>query len=232
MRRSAVIQEPIIACCSVMYAAMAHSDLVISAPPKGKGASLLIRYDIPRPDVPMIRPEPDEAVNEEAKSSALDNRHARTSLDLPFQRVGTSSNTQVGIDFENAAARALEAADIMVEPNFSVPVGVGALRKAHRFDFGSKNPPTLVECKSHRWTAGGNAPSAKLTVWNEAMYYFAVAPSDFRKIFFVLRDFSASRGQTLAEHYLSRYSHLVPDAVEFWEYDEREQTVRVLPPLR
>jgi hypothetical protein len=137
-----------------------------------------------------------------------------------FQRIGSTSNTHVGADFESQAIFALAAEGIHLERNFAVPVGVGLLKKKHRFDLGSSNPPVLVECKSHRWTAGRNAPSAKLSVWNEAMYYFAVAPPGYRRIFFVLRDYSDSRGVTLAEHYLGRYRHLVPDGVEFWEFDE------------
>jgi hypothetical protein len=134
----------------------------------------------------------------------------------------------VGIDFENAADAAFAEAGIKVERNFSVPVGVGRLRRHHRFDLGSQDPPVLVECKSHRWTVGGNAPSAKLTVWNEAMYYFAIAPLGFRKVLFVLRDYSTQRGLTLAEHYLRRFLHLVPEGVEIWEYDEEDHSVRVL----
>jgi hypothetical protein len=59
-----------------------------------------------------------------------------------------------------------------------------------------------------------------MTIWNEAMYYFALAPEDYRKILFVLRDYSEKRGETLAEYYIRTYDHLVPDQVEFWEYDE------------
>jgi len=77
-----------------------------------------------------------------------------------------------------------------------------------------------VECKSHRWTAGGNVPSAKLTVWNEAMYYFHVSPPEYRKIMFVLRDLRQSKGESLAHYYLRTYGHLVPQCVEFWEFDE------------
>jgi hypothetical protein len=36
---------------------------------------------------------------------------------------------------------------------------------------------------------GGNMTSAKMTVWNEAMYYFHVAPSSYRKIFFILKHY-------------------------------------------
>ena len=145
------------------------------------------------------------------------------------QRIGAISNTHVGIDFEDAAVLSLAAAGIHVLPRFSVPLGVGQMKKGHRFDFGSEDPPVLVECKCHRWTTpGGNAPSAKLTVWNEAMYYFAIAPPGYRRILFVLRDYSSTRRQTLAEHYISRYRHLVPDGVEIWEFDEVEKSCRVL----
>jgi hypothetical protein len=76
---------------------------------------------------------------------------------------------------------------ISLVKNFTTPVGVGALKKTHRFDLGSASPPVLVECKSHTWTQSGNMPSAKMTVWNEAMYYFHVAPDIYRKILFVLK---------------------------------------------
>lgn len=144
-----------------------------------------------------------------------------------FQRIGSVSNTQVGNDFESLAQACLAAEGIRVTPRFPVLVGVNDLKKVHRFDFGSDDPPVIVECKSHRWTSGGNAPSAKLTVWNEAMYYFTIAPPGFRKIFFVLSDRS-KKGFTLAEYYLSRYQHLVPKEVEFWEFEQTTMTYRVL----
>ena len=81
-------------------------------------------------------------------------------------------------------------------------------------------PKTIVECKSHRWTSGRNVPSAKLTVWNEAMLYFIAAPCEYRKIMFVLRDYCSKREETLAGYYVRTYSHLIPAEVEFWEYDE------------
>ena len=145
-----------------------------------------------------------------------------------FQRIGAISNTHVGIDFESVAARCLAKEGIHVRPRFSVPVGVGDVKKLHAFDLGSDDPPVLVECKSHRWTSGRNVPSAKITVWNEAMYYFAVAPPGFRRIFFVLRDHCELRGLTLAEYYLSRFRHLIPERVEFWEFDETDGQCRVL----
>jgi 5-methylcytosine-specific restriction protein A len=36
------------ACCSAMYAEQKAGDRIVSAPPKGKGASLVIAYALPR----------------------------------------------------------------------------------------------------------------------------------------------------------------------------------------
>jgi hypothetical protein len=190
-----------------MREAMAPTDLIVLTPPSGQGATFTVRYDIPRPDAPAV-----------AESEAKDIVPHPT-IEANFQRIGSISNTHVGSEFEKAAVVAFAGQGITVEPNFAVTVGVGRVRKLHRFDLGSANPPILIECKCHRWTATGNAPSAKLTVWNEAMYYFAIVPLGFRKILFVLRDYSETRGVTLAEHYLSRYVHMVPEGVEIWEYD-------------
>ena len=92
---------------------------------------------------------------------------------------------------------------------------------------GSGDPPVLVECKSHTWTGGGNVPGAKLTSWNEAMLYFLVAPDCYRKVLFVLRDFSERRNETLAEYYVRTYAHVIPDDVEVLEYDGHEPTNRL-----
>jgi 5-methylcytosine-specific restriction protein A len=36
-------------CCSVMRGAMHAGDVIVSEPPKGQGATLTIRYELPRP---------------------------------------------------------------------------------------------------------------------------------------------------------------------------------------
>jgi len=149
-------------------------------------------------------------------------------MDVRFQRVGALSNTQVGMDFEQVARTCLAEEGIDVQRGFAVPVGVGDVKKPRSFDLGSEDPPVLVECKSHRWTAGKNSPSAKLTVWNEAMYYFTLAPPQYRRILFVLRDYSEGRRISLAEHYLQRFQHLVPVNVELWEFDDTAEGFRVL----
>ena len=144
-----------------------------------------------------------------------------------FQRPGVISNADVGSDFEKMAQEWwFLNKGIRLQRNYRVRVGL-AKKKERKFDLGSNDPRVLVECKSHKWTGGGNVPSAKITVWNEAMYYFLLAPPGFRKVLFVLRDFSERRGESLAEYYVRHHSHLIPDDVEIWEYDESNMTAAV-----
>ena len=135
-----------------------------------------------------------------------------------FQRLGSASNPQVGRDFETEALEHFRKAGVSLRRNYRIPIGLSK-KKERQFDLGSDNPSVLVECKSHTWTMGGNVPSAKMTVWNEAMYYFLLAPSRFRKILFVLRDFNEKRSESLAEYYIRNYRHLITADVEIWEYD-------------
>jgi hypothetical protein len=111
-------------------------------------------------------------------------------MNKPFQRAGSESNAHVGREFEQAALKFFGANGINLQPGLAVHVGFGSVKKIHAFDLGSDEKRILVECKSHRWTSEGNVPSAKLTVWNEAMYYFVAAPPGYRCIMFVLRDYS------------------------------------------
>ncbi|MHA1546629.1 MAG: hypothetical protein ACTSUY_09435 [Alphaproteobacteria bacterium] len=146
-----------------------------------------------------------------------------------FQRSGSVSNAHVGREFESIAFAFFASKGLSLSKDFAIPLGVTSVKKPHKFDLGSNEPPVLVECKSHKWTKSDKTPSAKLTVWNEAMYYFQLAPSRYRKIMFVLRDFSAQRQVSLAEFYLRNHGHLIPEDVEFWEYDpssERAMSIR------
>lgn len=147
---------------------------------------------------------------------------------INFQRIGSISNSHVGRDFEDVAIAVLAAQGIVVSKDFPVEVGVGETTKLHRFDLGSAAPPVLIECKSHRWTTGNNVPSAKVTVWNEAMYYFHCAPQKFRKILFVLRDERTTTRETLATYYVRIYGHLIPAGVEIWEFDELTGNVEIM----
>lgn len=143
-----------------------------------------------------------------------------------FQRAGSKSNAHIGREFELKALEFFESKCIKLQINVKVPVGVGEKFKSHAFDLGSEESKIIVECKSHKWTSGGNVPSAKLTVWNEAMLYFIASPEGYRKIMFVLKDYCPKRKETLAEYYVRTYFHLIPEDVEFWEYDEKESEAR------
>lgn len=147
-----------------------------------------------------------------------------------FQRVGSISNAHIGRDFEEAAHVYFTVQGYQIIKDVALPIGLER-KKNHRFDLGTPadaEDKIIIECKSHRWTSGDNVPSAKLTVWNEAMYYFHLAPVDYRKIFFILRDYSKKRNATLGEYYIRTYGHLIPSDVEIMEFDEELQTVRVL----
>jgi hypothetical protein len=140
-------------------------------------------------------------------------------MDKPFQRKGSKSNTDVGNDFEKAAKEFFSIKkQIALEQNIAVNVGINGT-KLHKFDLGNLNEKILVECKSHTWTEGGNIPSAKITTWDQAMYLFYATPPIYRKIFFVLKDYSTERAETLAEYYIRTKSHLIPKDVEIWEFD-------------
>lgn len=58
-----------------------------------------------------------------------------------------------------------------------------------------------------------------MTVWNEAMHYFHLAPQDFQKILFVLHDKRNQQGESLLSYYRRTHFHMVPDGVEFFQWD-------------
>jgi hypothetical protein len=142
-------------------------------------------------------------------------------MNKPHQRVGTISNAHVGAEFEKAALLFFEKQGITgLSNNFSLEIGFSAKKKPHSFDLGTDNPKIIIECKSHKWTEGSKVPSAKMTTWNEAMLYFYLAPKEFRKIFFVLHDKRQTTGESLVSYYKRTYFHLIPENVEFLEFDE------------
>jgi len=143
-----------------------------------------------------------------------------------FQRLGSLSNAHVGNEFEDAVCEYFRRQGLSLTRGFKISVGVGDTKKPRKFDWGSDDPPILVECKSHAWTVGGNIPSAKMTVWNEAMYYFHIAPDSYRKVLFTLRSMRADT--SLAAHYVKCYGHLIPSGVEIWEYDMADQQAHQL----
>ena len=141
-----------------------------------------------------------------------------------FQRKGSISNAHVGRDFVELAKKFFEQEGITLGMEYGLPIGVGQHKKKHCYDLGCSDKRIIIECKSHKWTESDKVPSAKMTVWNQEMFYFLLAPKEYRKIFFILKDFSRKRKETLGQYYIRTYDHLIPYDVEFWEYDEQAST--------
>lgn len=145
-----------------------------------------------------------------------------------FQKDGAISNTQAGNDFETEAKSFFASRGIVLKEHVALDIGIEGKAKRHKFDLGSTDPRIVVECKCHTWTETDNVPVAKMTTWTEAMYYFYASPKGYRKVFFVLKDFSEKHRETLAAYYLRTYEHLIPCDVEFWEYDTDKKTAEKL----
>jgi hypothetical protein len=143
--------------------------------------------------------------------------------DKPFQRKGAISNSHVGREFEENVKTFFATQGVQLIQSIMVPIGFHG-RKTHYFDLGNYEDKILIECKAHTWTEGGNVPSAKITTWNQAMYFFHVAPRGFRRMLVVLKSFSHRRRETLAEYYIRTNWHLIPKNVEVWEYDMDNHT--------
>ncbi len=147
-------------------------------------------------------------------------------MNKPFQRKGSKSNAHVGKEFEKAAKKFFATKKRLdLQNNISVDIGIKG-KKPHKFDLGDLSKKILVECKSHKWTEGGNVPSAKMATWDQAMYLFYATPKGYRKILFVLKDYDPKRKETLAEYYIRTKSHLIPKDVEIWEFDQNAKIAK------
>ena len=142
-----------------------------------------------------------------------------------FQRAGAISNSQVGRDFELRAQKILAAHGLTLDLNHKVPCGLGNIKKNHAFDLGSDSLRIIVECKTQTWTSGGNIPSAKMKNWAEAMFYFHMAPPDYRKIFFAERSHRAGYEESLLSYFRRTQAHMIPRDVEFWELDSDSDAI-------
>lgn len=146
--------------------------------------------------------------------------------------MANKDNPGKGAAFERAVQSYLASQGINVRKDYTVEIGAGQKKRPRKFDLGSNTPKIIVECKSHSWTEGGNAPSAKMAVWNEAMYYFFLAPAEYRKLLFVLLSRFEPESETLLQYYVRRFEHLIPRGVEIWEYDETASAALPMFPLK
>lgn len=51
------------------------------------------------------------------------------------------------------------------------------------------------------------------------MFYFHMAPKDYRKLFVVERSVRFRRPESLLAYFLRTRAHMIPPDVEFWELD-------------
>ena len=143
------------------------------------------------------------------------------------QRNGLSSNSLAGKALENFAfVYFMKNEGIVLEKNFELKLGI-ELKKNHRFDYGSKSEKIIIECKSHTWTNSKNVPNAKISVWNEAMFYFKLTPKGYKKCFFVLRDFCQKRCKTLLQYYIENYYHFISKDIVFYEYSLENERCKI-----
>lgn len=147
-----------------------------------------------------------------------------------FQREGATSNSHAGRAFEELVEAYFTNAGLAVYRDVSLEIGCNNKRKPRKWDLGSSEGKIIIECKSHTWTKTGNVPSAKLTTWDQAMYFMHLAPISYRKIFACLRNERPYKSESLAEYYVRLKSHLVPSDVEIWEFCEKSGNVKLLNP--
>lgn len=126
------------------------------------------------------------------------------------------NNPRAGALFEQKVQKYfLSKNKIHLENQVPFLLGIRKIKRLHKFDLASKKERIIVECKSYTWTVGGNSPSAKFGFLNEVMFYFSLAPKDYRKVL-VMRKHKRN-GVSLANHYLKNHEHLIPGRVEIWE---------------
>lgn len=126
------------------------------------------------------------------------------------------TNTFKGSKFEEVTKLLLEEyLHEKLEEQKKVEIGFEE-RKEHRFDLGNSN--YLIECKAFEWTKENNSPSAKLSTLRETLYYFFLAPKNYKKIL-VLKKSGVKNGETVLDYFIRLNYHLIPKDVEIFEID-------------
>jgi hypothetical protein len=95
------------------------------------------------------------------------------------QGKSSRSNSLIGSQIAREYFKTKE--HIILDKKYVMNLGI-TVKKAHKFDLGNKENKILIECKAHTWTKSDNMPSAKVATWNEAMFYFNLAPKEYKKI--------------------------------------------------
>lgn len=199
-------------CCSVMRRFMGTRDKVLREPPKGNGASLTIRYALPRPSA--VRPGGPE--------KTVDLYTPKSPPSLP-----ATSNVERGRQFQR---RALELLQSSFNLDFEDEIGldIGNSPKRHRFDLASRDRLCVGECKDFSYTKYGNIPSAKITTLKEAASYLLGLPQGTRRFIIMRRDLRIGFSESLAEYFVRLHSSALGDvSILEIQDDDRIKFVRI-----
>lgn len=132
------------------------------------------------------------------------------------------TNTLKGSRFEEVAKLLLEEyLQEKLEEQKKVEIGFEEKRE-HRFDLGNTN--YLIECKAFEWTAKNNNPSGKFSTLRETLYYFLLAPKEYKKIL-VLKKSRGKNGETVLDYFIRLNYHLIPKDVEIFEIDMDKRVI-------
>lgn len=113
---------------------------------------------------------------------------------------------------------------IELEQDWKIKIKASLIRGEHIFQFVSKRHKIIIECADQSWTESGNPDRLKLPTWNEAMYFFRLAPKNYTKILFVKKSINKKSKKSLAEYYFESFMHLIPVNTKIWEYDISKKT--------
>ena len=92
-------------------------------------------------------------------------------------------------------------------------VNIGNPPRPHKFDIVSKDSKIIIECKCYTWTTGGNVPSAKLSILDEAVLYLRCTPISTKKIIAMKFDWNEKKQKSLAEYFCDKKNHLLDDVM-------------------
>ena len=128
-----------------------------------------------------------------------------------------SENPKVGRDFQQFVAQRLSD-ELNHLFTLEYPYGIGTPAHPHKFDCVSEDRTIVVECKCYTWTVGGNIPSAKMAMLDEALFYMSFLPVDVTKIIALNKATSPDKAETFAEYFFRIKRHLMRD-VQIYEID-------------
>lgn len=113
-----------------------------------------------------------------------------------------------GIEFEKITKVILEKylKESLSNP-FQVEIGYN-IKKNHKFDLGNSN--YVIECKNYEWTKNNNNPSGKISTLRETLFYFTLAPKNYKKIL-VLKRSKLKNNETILDYFTRLNRYLIPD---------------------